>query len=447
MNTGNHDDQPASPEPVEPTAPPAPEGGNAPARDLVAEFGVRLTDAVVALGQASGSSRVPSAARRNADLFLHLYGLGPKGPESLRKVASVHGISAERVRQVCDEIAELVLPELVAGPAHADLRQGIAAAVGVIRALTPGSDDLISAEIRKTHPAILGGPGIPSIPDTQEAKASVIVRIAETLGVRTGIGTHLWEDVVGLADVGMPNCVQSLLTHARKISSASGAVNSSMLASEFEAAKGVQLTPGAVEGILNAFFEKLPSPGWLWCPSGSNDTVARARNRIAAFGWCSVENLSPVQDTAADPDSDSADKPRTRGRKPGAEWRTVPAKRPRTRSRYYFPLPNGVLLELMKANGFVISGTEVRLPENGELAVVSMPRKGKAGVAPRLSAGKSLMVSVFQAMTSESPGGRVSQKAFVEACTTHGMSQSTVRLYLYRSSLFACRDGFCVLTP
>lgn len=348
---------------------------------------------------------------RDSAIFSRLMGLDGKPPESLRKVALGYGLSAERVRQICDRISTVAVPSLATDSRHVDLRNLLVEALSLIATAAPGACDSLEAQLQ----SVIVADGVLLI-DEGESPASV-VRIGGLLGLNGHARVEDWAGVEAIAPASMPDCFGLLLTHARKLSGASGAVSTAFLAHSFHSLKGVELQSSEVEAMLSPFSEfiaEVPGAGdatrWYSFSGGVDDTLKRAKNRIGSLGWCSLTHLcsfEPVGTRSADT-----------------------ASRAFTRSKYLIHVPEEVMTELLKRRGFLVEGDKVTLKV-----------KAKGYQLPPVQAE---MVGVLRDLSA---GGPVRQVDFMAACNQVGIKTSTMRAYLFRSGLFHCSGGLCQLAP
>lgn len=332
---------------------------------------------------------------RDVCIYARLNGLDGGAPESLRKTAARYDLSSERVRQICDHVSRFAISGFQKSECYADIYERVSNAMDVICEMTPSTDDRISETL------IAKGIIVPG------TLASSVVRIADVVGLNRGVRIDDWAGKVALMSVGSPKCFNSLVTHSRKIASASGAFNVEMLCESFAATKQIDLSAADAHAMVSSFAERIDVPAghgvragvWFYFPGSASDAITRARNRIASFGWCSLTQLASIDSS-------------------------------KTRSRYGYKVPPAVLGRVLKGAGFEISGDKAFAAEAGK------------DCGAGLSEVQQVMVSIMREM-----GGRAKQSDFIRECETRGIKTTTVRAYIYRSGIFRRASGFCELAP
>lgn len=361
---------------------------------------------------AQEAKEVLQDSTRDSVLFVRSRGLDGGAPEPLRKTAERHGISAERVRQVCENINNTVMLAISSKPVHASLRQLVAQALEAVAVAAPGTDEAVSARIQGTP---LEGDGLLLLGGAESA--SSLVRLGQLLDLGGPVCLDRWAGQAAIVNAAMPRCFNQVITHARKLISASGAVSSGLLVQHLSHLKGLDLTPREVEAMLLPFATEIATEPageeggrWFSFETAENDTLTRARNRIGSFGWCSLAHLCsflPVGTLVVDTPSRSF-----------------------TRSQHLVSLPECVMATMLSRRGLTVRGDRVTL------AVLSS--------SYHLPPVQQQMVDLLRVQATKGP---VRQTAFLEACVAAGMNRRTARAYLFRAGLFHCEEGFCRLAP
>lgn len=337
---------------------------------------------------------------RDVDIYLRLNGLDGQAAESLRQTATRYQLSGERVRQISENIGAFRYDLMIGSASYRTLVKKVDAIVEIIVENLPMADEEMSE-------LLISEKLVP--PDTF---ASSTVRVADVLARNATISVDRWLDVDALVSKTMPNCFGSLLTHAKKIVSASGACSIEILCESFSKVKLVELSHHEARAMISPFVKmvgnvgenssgkKVPIGEWFYFPGIASDMLARATKRIVSFGFCSLSQLSLMDSSM-------------------------------TRSQYGYRIPSVMLAEVLSANGFVIDADRVTLPEGA----ISDGKKG-------LSKTKAKMVAILR-----NAGGKAKQGDYVRACTEAGINGTTAKLYLHRSGLFRCVKGVCTLAP
>lgn len=338
---------------------------------------------------------VDGAKSRDVAIYTRLHGLDGGEAESLRKTAARYNLSSERVRQICDNIGGFELVALRSTRGYRDLEKRLSAAVDLIGTMIPSTDAAVSEHL--VEMGLLN----------EGELASSLIRIGDLIALNRGIRIDDWSGVTAFDWMERPRCFKSLLTHARKIASASGAFGVEMLCESFSRAKQIDLEPEDVKSMVAPFATQVPitpagTEAWFYFPNASSDAINRARNRIGSFGFCSLSQLSAI---------DSSN----------------------TRSRYGYRIPEEVLATVLVAAGFIV---------DGDRAYFGKSTAGRA----KLSPVQEEMVSIMLGLTMKH-GGEVKQTDFITACEAKGINASTVRAYLYRSGIFRRSAGKCELAP
>lgn len=319
---------------------------------------------------------------RDAVIFMHLHGLDGGIEESLRKTAANYNISAERVRQISSAVEEDVNQNQ---KKSSELKDSLSVVVSEIKKLIPNTDSNISKVLREQ--GLIG----------ESDLASSVVNIANMFGMGA-MRIDNWLDERALVQNEMPRCFKSVISEAKKIASASGVITPLVLV-DFLEKKSVFVSLENAESMIKPFSTMIATTryknrqaNWYAFPINS-DLLIRAKNLMGSLGHCTVSHLCQVD--------------------------TI------TRSRFYFEAPEVVIGKYLQHEGFKV--------ENGNVTSEEV-------LTNRLSDIQGRMVDIMKRI-----GQTTTQKQFLSECVKAGINATTAKVYLYRSSLFKCFDGYCEL--
>jgi hypothetical protein len=341
--------------------------------------------------------RSPEVTERDALLFMGVNGLAGTPTQSLRRIGGLHKLSGERVRQICEKINSSVLPDLILTEHFKPLAVEIDSILMVVEDCIPD----VSHRVTET----LVDKGVIPV----GTLSSSVIRMAKIVGRPMKMKLAPWGRQEAIVPDGPDVPFKTVMRAARRTAHPSGAFGLRALSVAIAAELKVENSKVRPEYVLDIirpmtapytrFLAHCENDDWYFLTSGPNDAITRALNRIAALGWCSVDQLSDVS-------------------------------RSLTQSKYLVSLPNEVMERLLLAHDISVV--------DGRVSKDILPR----GAKYRLSKVQQKMIDVLQAM-----GGEAEASGFVNACHKKGVRKSTARAYIYRSKLFECTEGICTLKP